>query len=98
MGWGKDGDDTMTAHDQGMAHDDDCLHCALWPVIHEYCRAHPDGVVYDVLMALAAVIGDQLASAGSTPYREEFIRDVEHGIRRRIKEVEEMRRIREGRA
>ncbi len=71
---------------------DDCLHCLLWPVIHEFCRTHPDGVVYDVLMALADVIGDQLASDGSTPYREEFIRDINRRIKQRIEWAEEAKR------
>jgi hypothetical protein len=73
-------------------HGDDCLHCALWPAINAFCRAHPDGVVHDVLMALADVMGDQLATDGSTPYQEEFIRDINRRIKERIEWVKELRR------
>jgi hypothetical protein len=63
----------MTTHGQ---HGGDCLHCVLWPVINKFCREHPDGYVHDVLMALADVIGDQLASDGSMPHLNEFTRDI----------------------
>jgi hypothetical protein len=48
-------------------HDNDCLHCALWPVINKFCREHPDGCVEDVLIALTDVIGDILMFKRSVP-------------------------------
>jgi hypothetical protein len=75
-------------------HGDDCLHCMLWPVIQKFCREHPDGYVLDVLMALADVIGDQLASDGSAPLQDEFIGDINHRIVERIEFVRgKMRRV-----
>lgn len=66
---------------------EDCLHCDLWPVINKFCADHPNGVVEDVLMALADVIGDQLASEGSAPYQDEFIGKINDRIKRRIEHV-----------
>jgi hypothetical protein len=54
----------------------DCLHCDLWSVIKKFCAEHPNGCIEDVLNALADVIGDQLASEGSAPYQDEFIRKI----------------------
>jgi hypothetical protein len=62
---------------------EECLHCVLWPVIKKFCLEHPDGYVENMLLALADVIGDQLATKGSTPYREEFIDTINRRIRER---------------
>ena len=65
--------------------DDDCLHCRLWPVIHKFCDDHPDEDNF--LMALADVIGDQLASDGAMPHRHEFLDEINRRIERRIEIV-----------
>lgn len=73
-------------------HRDACLHCLIWKVINQFCDDYPDGYVHDVLMALADVIGDVLATQ-PTSRRDEFIRDINEDILKRIEFVrEEMRK------
>lgn len=68
-------------------HDNDCLHCRLLIAMAKFCKEHPDSYAFG---ALATVIGDQLATEGSTPYQDEFIADINQRILQRIKVFEKM--------
>ena len=74
--------------------DDDCLHCELLSAITKFKRENPDicGCVECMLDALASVIGDQLSSEGSTPYRDEFMATIHRRIQLRLNYYKEERR------
>jgi hypothetical protein len=72
----------MTNHTNEEAFD--CLHCLLWSVIGKFCREHPGRDSEDLLMSLAAVIGDQLATPESAPLQDEFIATINRRIKQRI--------------
>jgi hypothetical protein len=64
----------------------DCLHCVLWSAINRY-RDDPGGHDKDILLALADVVGDELASKAAylpAPHQEQYVREINERIRKRI--------------
>ena len=46
----------------GAPADPGCLHCALWPVISEFHKAHPEKSGMHMILELAEIIGELAAS------------------------------------
>jgi hypothetical protein len=61
----------------------------IWRVIHRFCEEHPNVCADDIFNALADVVGDQLASIGSHPLRESFLKTFNDRMQTRIKAVRE---------
>jgi hypothetical protein len=73
-------------------HGKDCLHCQLRATIRTFCATHPDSdYAEDIMAAVAAVIGDQLANEESSPFVSSDIRTVARWAKQRIRAVRKAR-------
>jgi hypothetical protein len=78
----------------------DCLHCDLLLGVVEYQRTHPCDCekgfttcvsLKEVVEALGDIIGDQLASEGSWPHRDYFLRLIDERFKIRSEFMREQR-------
>jgi hypothetical protein len=88
------GSGTVEIYDES----DDCLHCELMSVVRKFANEHPnDHGVGNLVMAIAAVIGDNLIVEGAAQ-RTEYITMINSRVKQRIPVFKELLRKRKRRA